>query len=405
MASPTRNLKVAIIGAGPGGLTLAAILRKLEIPHTIFELDASPSARIQGSMLDIHKGSGQLALEKAGLLDVFKRHMRVDATELYIRDHHGNVHIHHSEEGEEDPDRPEIDRAVLRRILLDAVEPKTIQWGKKLVNVEVSTTTEGKNSFVLVFADGTKSSEFDIVVGADGAWSRTRTLLRSSVPPSYVGITYLWTCIKDIDTRYPRLSEYVGKGSCFTVDSQCKNGMVCAQKNGDGTMKTFAFFPADENWKESSGIDWGKTESEFKSVLRDFVDKIIPDWNDNVKDLIRECDDGEMAVRPLYRYPPGHKFEKKVSGVTLLGDAAHVIPPFAGVGVNLAMHDAYDLAQALEKIVVEGVDIGAALEEYEGIMMQRAGKNAELTAGNQGQFFGGGGLEKTVAFLKTVFGG
>lgn len=91
--------------------------------------------------------------------------------------------------------------------------------------------------------------------------------------------------------------------------------------------------------------------------------------------------------------------------VTLLGDAAHVIPPFAGVGVNIAMHDADDLAQALEKIVVEGVDIETALEEYEEIMMQRAGKNAELTAGNQGQFFGGESLDKTMEFLKSVFGG
>jgi hypothetical protein len=314
MAPTARNpVKVAIVGAGPGGLNLAAILRKLEIPCTIFELDSSPSARVQGSMLDIHKGSGQLALEKAGLLDVFKKHMRVDATELFIRDNQGNVHIHHSEEGEEDPDRPEIDRAVLRKILLDGVDPDTIQWGKKLVNVEVSTTGT-KNSFILAFADGTKSTPFDIVIGADGAWSRTRTLLRSSVPPTYVGITYLWSVIKDFDARYPELSEYVGKGSCFTVDSECKNGLVVGQKNGDGSLKANANFPAPENWKETCGIDWSKADEDLKGVLNEFVEKMLPGWNDKAKELLTKCDEGEMAVRPLYGYPPGYRFEKKVSG-------------------------------------------------------------------------------------------
>ncbi|RXW20155.1 hypothetical protein EST38_g5693 [Candolleomyces aberdarensis] len=407
MASTARNLvKVAIVGAGPGGLTLAAILRRLEIPCSIFELDASPSARVQGSMLDIHKRSGQLALEKAGLLDVFKKHMRVDATEMFIRDHQGNVHIHHSEEGEEDPERPEIDRAVLRKVLLDGVDPDTIQWGKKLVNIEISTTSEGtKNSFVLAFADGTKSTEFDIVIGADGAWSRTRTLLRSSVPPTYVGITYLWSVIKDIDARYPELSEYVGKGSCFTADSGCKRGLVVAQKNGDGSLKSNVNFPAPENWKETSGIDWSKADEDLEGVLKQFVEKVIPEWNDKAKELITRCDEGEMLVRPLYGYPPGYRFENKVSGVTLLGDAAHVMPPFAGVGVNLAMHDAYDLALALEKIVVDGVAIDTAMEEYEETMMVRAGENAVRT--NQGGelFFGGGGLENTVVILKKIFSG
>jgi hypothetical protein len=79
-------------------------------------------------------------------------------------------------------------------------------------------------------------------------------------------------------------------------------------------MKTFAFFPADESWKDNSGIDWSKTDSDFKGVLQEFVEKVIPDWNGNVKDLIRECDEGETAIRPLYSYPPGHRFEKKVSG-------------------------------------------------------------------------------------------
>ena len=81
------------------------------------------------------------------------------------------------------------------------------------------------------------------------------------------------------------------------------------------------------------------------------------------------------------------------------------MPPFAGVGVNLAMHDAYDLALALEKIVVDGVAIDTAIEEYEETMMVRAGENAVRT--NQGKelFFGGGGIENSVRIMKKLFGG
>lgn len=296
-------MRIAIIGGGPAGLTLAAILTKRAIPYTIFELDVSPYARKQGGMLDIHKGSGQLALENAGLLDEFKKHMRVDATEMYVRDYTGKVHLHETEEGTEDPERPEIDRTKLREILLGAVEGERIKWGKKLVKAEV----EEGGKFTLSFADGTSEGGFDIVVGADGTWSRIRPL-RSDVRPPYSGVMCVSTSISSVDERYPELAKFVGKGSCMAVNGKA---LISSQKNGDGSVKTYTLFEAPENWKEISGVDWTKPQRE---ALIDFIEQHYFNWTDEVKKLVVECDEGELAVRPLYQYPPGHKLEKKLSG-------------------------------------------------------------------------------------------
>jgi len=66
--------RIAIIGAGPGGLALASILQHNKLQCTIFELDQDRSIRDQGGILDLHAESGQLALHEAGLLEAFQKH-------------------------------------------------------------------------------------------------------------------------------------------------------------------------------------------------------------------------------------------------------------------------------------------------------------------------------------------
>jgi hypothetical protein len=288
-------------------------------------------------MLDLHKRSGQLALSKAGLLDVFKKHMMVDATEFYLRDSEkGEVHMYHTEEGKEDPERPEIDRGVLRRILLDALSPDTVKWGKKLVDVELAlpashSDSSSQSKFNLIFADGTTSSSdgpFDVLVGADGTWSRVRrsdNLYLNPLSPPYCGIICLWTSISNVDERFPRISKYVGNGSCLTTNLETTQCMM-AQKNGDGSIKTFVYIPADEDWKEKVGVDWpevedgtgrgvrGRRPGSVKVALEEVAEKIMPDWNEEAKGLLTHCDEEEFAIRPLYQFPPGHRWEKKVPG-------------------------------------------------------------------------------------------
>lgn len=299
------SIRVAIIGGGPSGLTLACILKAAQIPFTVFELDPSSSIRSQGGMLDIHKGSGQLALAKAGLLDDFRKRMRVDATEFYLRDFTGKVHWHHTEAEEEDPERPEIDRGDLRDLLLGPLDGDNVKWGKKFVRAEKGVNETG-GQFTLYFADGSTAGGFDILVGADGAWSKVRPL-RSDVSPAYTGITVVTASISDLDIRYPKLAQFVGNGSCLLVDGSVG---VIAQKSGDGSVKTYSFIPVAEEWKELSGIDW----SNQRVALEEYVKRFHATWVDEAKQLLVECDEGDLTVRQLYQFGPDHKLEKEHSG-------------------------------------------------------------------------------------------
>ena len=167
--------RIAIIGAGPGGLTIASILQHGGMECTVFELDKDRFVRDQGGIVDLHPGSGQLALHEAGLIEAFHKHSLPAAEAMKLIKSAGTVRWDENDKSSvksgQSRDRPEIDRAVLRDILLDSVEPASIQWNRKLVRVE----PDGSR-FDLHFTNGVEKG-FDLVVGADGAWSKVRPLL------------------------------------------------------------------------------------------------------------------------------------------------------------------------------------------------------------------------------------
>ena len=90
---------------------------------------------------------------------------------------HGEVRLRHGDG--EDTDRPEIDRRDLRVLLLDSVPKDKIRWGSKVENLQ----RQDDGMMSICFADGTTESGFRLVVGADGAWSKARSLV--SLPSRY----------------------------------------------------------------------------------------------------------------------------------------------------------------------------------------------------------------------------
>jgi 2-polyprenyl-6-methoxyphenol hydroxylase-like FAD-dependent oxidoreductase len=348
MATPT----IAIVGGGLGGLVLARVLQRHGIASTVYELDAAVDARNQGGTLDLHEESGQRALREAGLQEEFRRLARPEGEATRILDKAGTVFV---DEGAADGDggRPEIDRTALRDMLVASLDPGRVVWGQKVTAV----TARENGRPELTLADGSGAA-VDLLVGADGAWSKVRPLL-SAATPEYVGISFVELHLTGVDRRHPDSAALVGPGTMFALSD---NKGLIGQRNGDGRIRVYAALRVPADWMAGLGVNWADAPAARAVLLDQFRD-----WSPELADLIRNCDD-TIIPRLIYALPAGHSWSR-APGVTLLGDAAHLMSPFAGEGANLAMLDAAELALAL---VEHGGDLEAALSQYETALFPRS---------------------------------
>ncbi|MFI6302364.1 FAD-dependent oxidoreductase [Amycolatopsis thailandensis] len=343
------NTPVTIIGAGLGGLTLARVLHVHGIPSEVYEAEASPTARLQGGMLDIHDYNGQVALAAAGLMDEFRgivlegrqalRVLNVDGTVLFEREDDGTG------------GRPEAQRGDLRKMLLDSLPEGTVRWGHKVAAVR--TLDDGRHE--VTFENGTLVVA-GLLVGADGAWSRVRPLLTGAVP-EYSGTSIVETYLYDADTRHAAVAETVGGGSMFGNGSTPGMGINAHRETGD-TLHAYVELVRPLEWFDA--IDFSDAEAAKARIAAEFEG-----WSPELTALITGSDIAPIH-RPAYALPSGLRWDR-VPGVTLLGDAAHLALA-NGEGANLAMLDGAELGKAL---AARPGDVEAALGEYEQAMYVR----------------------------------
>jgi len=342
------SIDVAIVGGGLGGLTLARVLHVHGIAATVYEAEASADARAQGGMLDIHDYNGQLALKAAGLFDEFVELIHAGGQASRVLDRQGNVLFEQPDDGT--GGRPEVRRGDLRRILLASLPAGTVRWGHKVIGVAAL----GGGRHLLTFADGSTVTT-DLMVGADGAWSRVRPLL-SEAKPAYVGLSFIETYLFDSDTRHKASAEAVGGGGLFAL---APGKGILAHREPHGVLHTYVALNKPENW--IAGIDFSDPVTALAQVAAEF-----DGW---APELIALITDGETdpVPRPIHSLPVEHRWAR-VPGVTLLGDAAHLMTP-SGEGANLAMFDGAELAKA---IAANPGDVEAALIAYEKDLFPRS---------------------------------
>lgn len=393
---PSPPLRIAIVGGGPAGLTLGLLLHQRSIPCTIFELRQKPSdaefAKPAGS-LDLHEESGIAAIRSCGLFDEFVL-LTDDCTEAQkVSDRNGN--IVYADEGESST-RPEISRHKLLKLLLSHLPESSIRWGRKVVSAR-RFTVSGRDVVEIDVGENDKQI-FDLVIGADGAWSKIRSLL-TDVKPQYAGKHCITLNIESITKKHPCLADLVGRGTFASLGN--RHGVI-SQRSAQDSVRLYIFISkGDENFAITGGLTYQNTTQAMETLLAD--DTLFGLWGSKIKDLISVACENETArnpnakldIKPLYMLPVGHSWEHQ-PGATIIGDAAHLMCPWAGEGVNLAMRDSLLLSQAIcQAFDQAGSDpdylrdtLDSLLREFESGMVARAKVEAEGTIENGERMFG-----------------
>ncbi len=301
--------------------------------------------------------AGQLALRRAGLYENFLKIARYEDQGSRLYDKDGTLIF--ADDDADESDRPEVDRTALRQMLLASLPAEMIRWDHGLHTVRPLDN----GTYELVLESGT-AGPFDLVVGADGSWSRVRPLV-SSYRPQYSGITFIEFGIDDVDKSHPELAALVGRGK---IGVEADGRGLIVQRNGNAHLRGYAIFRVPTEWAERT-FDFASPAKARARLAAEFEG-----WAPNILGLI-EAGNDHIVPRPIHALPVGHHWQNRL-GITLLGDAAHVMSPFGGEGVNAAMLDAAEIARQL----LENEDWKVAVKTYEAEMFDRVIEPAEHAA-------------------------
>lgn len=365
-------MNIGIVGGGVGGLTLARVLHVNGISSVVYEREASRHARGQGGSLDLHPPTGQRALRLAGLEAEFLAMARPEGQDMRLLDHTGTILLREDMPDDAPMERPEVDRADLRKVLLDSLPAGVVEWGRELREAVASPA----GGYRLTFADG-GFADHDLIVGADGARSRVRPLV-TEARPRHTGVNHVEGTIPEPSAE---LAAWLGRGSFMAMG---QGRMLSTQRSGDGSYRVAGTFRTPEDWLAT--IPLGDPDRGRAALKAEYAG-----WAPELTGLLDLCVGG-FTGRGTYVLPIGLTWAP-LPGVTLIGDAAHLMPP-VGEGANLAMLDGAELALALA-----AGDQPDAVKRYETAMFARSADTAEYCARIHDMMVADDGLQRTLAFF------
>lgn len=223
-------------------------------------------------------------------------------------------------------------------------EKGIIRWGYRLESVDATGT--------LHFTSGDKAGGFDLIVGADGAWSKVRKVLTDEMP-SYAGVGGFEGKIFNAAHERPWIDRLTNKGSWMSL-GDCKS--LGTQQCGDGTISAVFWHAGPEDWTKDYDLD-------DPTAIKEALHREYRDWSAEYHAVIDAVDPASFQPRSIYHLPTGMTWESK-PGFTIIGDAAHLMSPFSGEGVNCGMLDACELAAAIRKAATTGAQASEGLALY-----------------------------------------
>jgi kynurenine 3-monooxygenase len=340
---PKKN--IAIVGAGLVGSLLSIYLNKRGYKVTVFErrsdmrknnLDAGRSINLALS------NRGIRALEKVGLAEELKKtaipmHGRV------MHDREGKLSF--LPYGKQGQFINSVSRAGLNKVLMTAAEKLGVEFlfDQRIENVdlnETSLTVHGRQSTV-------DRGQFDIIIGADGAFSAVRHAMQ---------FTDRFDFSQDyIDHGYKELHIPAGSNGAFQLEKNAlhiwprESFMMIALPNPDGSFTCTLFFPFDG----SPSFNSLKTNAD----VQQFLSTTFPDAVALMPDAL-----GDFNTNPTSSLVTMKCFPWTKNKTLLIGDAAHAVVPFYGQGMNAGFEDCFVLNQLLDQ---HGDDWSKVLPEFQ----------------------------------------
>jgi 2-polyprenyl-6-methoxyphenol hydroxylase-like FAD-dependent oxidoreductase len=337
-------MKILIIGAGIGGLSLAAFLNDSDIEYEIIE--KSPNWNHQGYSLAIWN-NGRHILAKLGLSDLFdKSGKRIQNYNIY--DGKGNL-LRSYNLKKFYSDYGLAMTLVGRKDIHDWLYSK-IDITKVRMNEGVEFISQDSSSVTVTFNTG-ESRKYDLVIGADGIHSKTRSLIFKDYILSSTKWRVWWMWVDNKFKTGASVSEYLEPREFVSLFDSGEKTLAIVAAVDDHTI-------------------WESPDHMVEKLKKTFKDDttVIPDLFDTLKN--EEIVTTELNHVRLKNWIKGR--------VILLGDAAHGFEPHGGIGGSMALEDGYVLAGELIQVSKEYL-LPLALKNYEKSRKRRVKIARKLT--------------------------
>jgi tetracycline resistance monooxygenase len=349
-----KHKKVAIIGGGPVGLTMARLLQQNDTDVTVYERDTDPQARIWGGTLDLHKSSGQEAMKKAGLLQTY--YDLALPMGVNFADEKGNILSTRNPTPENKFDNPEINRNVLRTMLFESLKNDTVVWDNKLIGFE-----ERNGKWILDF-ENKPSAIADFVIIANGGMSKARKFVSDSEIEK-TGTFIIQGDIHQPETNCPDFFQLCNGNRLMTAH---QGNLLVANPFNNGSLSYGVIFKEPEEWNNENELDFKNNDK-----VSEFLTNRLSNWDERYKQLIRST--SFFVGLQIKKFPLDKPWKSnRPLPITLIGDTAHLMPPFAGQGVNIGLVDALILSENLTNRKFETIQ--GAIDDYEQKMFIYAKK-------------------------------